>query len=84
MTTNMVGPSSTPNKSKGKQLAVSSEESNVDRSPRLKDALVELEGVYRCTWTRTVISTSLSYFHAHIYILFVNTKCYYGIFSGVM
>jgi len=33
-------------------LAVSSEESDVDRSPDLKDILVEPEGVYRHTRTR--------------------------------
>ena len=42
MTANMV--SSIPSKSKEKQLVVSSEESDVDRSPSLKDILVELEG----------------------------------------
>jgi len=46
VTANMVGPSLTPSKSKGKQLAVSSEESDVDRSPDLKDILIEPEGVY--------------------------------------
>ena len=49
----MVGPSFTPSKSKGKQLAVSSEESDADRSPGLKDVLIESEGVYRHTRTRT-------------------------------
>ena len=53
MTTNMVGLSFTPSKSKGKQLVVSSEELDVDRSPDLKDVLVEPEGVYRHTRTRT-------------------------------
>jgi len=50
---NMVGPSFTPKKSKGKQLAVSSEESDIDRSSGLKDILVEPEGVYQYTRTRT-------------------------------
>ena len=50
---NMVGPSFTPSKSKGKQLAISSEESDVDWSPGLKDILVEPEGVYWHTWTHT-------------------------------
>ena len=46
MTANMVGPSSTPSKSKEKQLAVSLEESEVIRSLGLKDILIEPEGVY--------------------------------------
>ena len=41
----MVGPSFTPSKYKGKQLTISSEESDADRSPGLKDALAEPEGV---------------------------------------
>ena len=48
----MVGPSSTLRESKGKQLAISSEESDVDRSSALKDILVKPEGVYRHTRTR--------------------------------
>jgi len=52
VTTNMVAPCSTSSKSKGKQPAVSSEESNADRSPDLKDVLVKPEGVYRHTRTR--------------------------------
>ena len=46
VTANMVGLRFTLNKSKGKQLAVSSEELDVDRSPGLKDILIEPEGVY--------------------------------------
>ena len=49
----MVGPSSTPSKSKGKQLAVSLEESDADRSPSLSDILSEPEGVYRHNQTHT-------------------------------
>ena len=41
LTATMVGPSFTPSKSNGKQLAVGSEESDADRSPSLKDVLVE-------------------------------------------
>ena len=48
----MVGLSSTPSKSRGNQLAVILEESNVDRSSGLKDILVEPEGVYQHTRTR--------------------------------
>jgi len=47
----MVGLSFTPSKSKGKQPAISSEESDVDRSPGLKDILVEPEGVHWHTRT---------------------------------
>jgi len=53
VTANILGTSSTPRKSKGKQLAVSSEELDADQSPGLKDVLVEPEGVYRHTQTRT-------------------------------
>ena len=49
----MVGSSSTPSKSKGKQLAISSEQSDVDRSPGLNDILTKPEGVYWHTRTRT-------------------------------
>ena len=41
-----MGSGSITSKSKGKQLAVSSDESNADRSPSLKDVLIEPEGVY--------------------------------------
>jgi len=57
----MVGPSSTPIKSKGKQLVFSSGESNVDRSPSLKDALAEPEGLYRHTRTHTRIIALVDY-----------------------
>ena len=36
---NMLGPTTTPSKSKGKQLAISSEESNLERSSGLKEIL---------------------------------------------
>ena len=49
----MVGLSFIPNKSKEKQLAVRSEESDADRSSGLKDVLIKLEGVYWHTRTRT-------------------------------
>ena len=45
-TANMVGSCSIPIKFIEKQLAVSSEESDADRSPGLKDVLIEPEGVY--------------------------------------
>ena len=44
VTANMVGSSFTPSKSKEKQLAVSSKESDVDRSPDFKDVLIKPEG----------------------------------------
>ena len=56
-----MGPSSMPCKSKEKQLAVSSEESNADRSLVLKDVLVEPEGVYWHTRTRTGTITPVDY-----------------------
>jgi len=45
VTANMVGSSFTPSKSKRKQLAVSSEESDADRSTGLKDVIVKPEEV---------------------------------------
>ena len=61
VTANMVEPSSTPSKSKGRQLAVSSEESDDDPPPGLKDVLIESEGVYRHTRTRTRIIAPVDY-----------------------
>jgi len=50
------GPSATPRKSKGKQSALSFEESNVEHSSRLKEILAEPKGVYRHTriWTGAI------------------------------
>ena len=56
-----MGTNSTPSKSKKKQLAFNSEESNVDRSPGLKNVLVESEGVYRHTRTRTKTIALIDY-----------------------
>ena len=58
----MVELSSTPSKSKWKQLAVSSEELNVDRSTGLKDILVKPKGVYQHTRTHmgTIVSVDYS------------------------
>jgi len=61
MTTNMMEPSSTLSKSKGKQLVVSLEESDVDRSPGLKDILIEPEGFYRHSRTRTGTISPVDY-----------------------
>jgi len=49
----MAGLGTTLSKSKGKQLALSSEESYTKRSSGLKEILIELEGIYRRTWIRT-------------------------------
>ena len=52
----MVGPSTTPSKSKGKQLAFSFEELDTKRSSGLKEILVEPEGIYWHTriWTGAI------------------------------
>jgi len=42
----MVGPSATPIKLKGKQPALSSEESDVEHFSCLKEILAEPEGIY--------------------------------------
>ena len=61
VTASMMGSSSTPSKSKGKQLVVSSEESDADRSLGLKDILLEPEGLYWHTRTRTGIIALVDY-----------------------
>jgi len=43
----MVGPSTTPSKSKGKQLALIFEESDTVRFLGLKEILIEPEEIYR-------------------------------------
>ena len=48
----MVGPSTSPSKSKGKQPIVSPDESD-DEPSGLRELLTELEGVYQHTRTRT-------------------------------
>jgi len=45
----MMGPSITPCKLKGKQLALSSEESNTERFSGLKEKLIEPEEIYQRT-----------------------------------
>ena len=57
----MVGPSFAPSKSKGKQLAVSSEVLDIDRSLGLKDVLVKPEGVYRHTRAHTGMIAPVDY-----------------------
>jgi len=47
ITFNMVVSSTTPSKSKEKQLAISSEESGVEPSSGLKEILIEPEGIYQ-------------------------------------
>ena len=57
----MVGPSTTPSKSKGKQLALSSEESYDEHSSGLKEILIKPEGIYRRTWIRTGAIAPIDY-----------------------
>jgi len=45
----MVGPSATPSKSKGKQLALSSKESDTECFSGLKEILLEPKEIYRRT-----------------------------------
>ena len=61
MTSNMVGPNTTPSKSTGKQLALSSEESNTEHFSDLKEILIELEEIYRRTRIRTGTITPIDY-----------------------
>jgi len=42
----MVGPSTTPSNSKGKQLAYSFDESDTEHSSGLKEILIKPEGLY--------------------------------------
>jgi len=49
MTSNIVGPSNTPSKSKERQLAISSEESDVEPSSVLKEILIEPKGINQRT-----------------------------------
>jgi len=49
----MMGPSTTPSKSKGKQPTFNSEESDVEYSSGLKEILDEPEGIYRHIRIRT-------------------------------
>ena len=61
VTFNIVGPSTTLSKSKGKQLAINFEESNVELSSDLKEILIEPEGIYQYTQIRTGIIDSVDY-----------------------
>jgi len=56
VTSNIVGPSTIPSKSKGKQLVLSSEKSDTGRSSGLKELLIEPERIYWRTriWTRAI------------------------------
>ena len=49
MTVNIVGPSAMSSKLKGKQLALSSEESDVENSLGLKEILINPKGTYKYT-----------------------------------
>jgi len=57
----MVGPSATPSKSKGKQLALSSEESDTKCSSSLKEILIKPERIYRRTRIRTGVIALIDY-----------------------
>jgi len=61
VTSNIAGPSTTPSKSKRKQLAFSSEESDTKRSSGLKDILIEPEKIYQHTRTRTGAVVPIDY-----------------------
>ena len=61
MTFNMVGSNITPSKSKGKQLAISSGESNIEPSSNLKEILVEPEGIHQHTRIRTGVIAPVDY-----------------------
>ena len=56
-----MGPSITPSKSKGKQLAFSSEESDTECSSGLKEILIEPEEIYRRTQIRTEAIAPIDY-----------------------
>ena len=61
MTLNIVGQSTMPSKSKGEQLAVNFEESDVERSPGLKNVLIEPEGIYQYTRICTGMIAAVDY-----------------------
>jgi len=56
----MMGPSTSPSKSKGKQLIVSSDESD-DEPSGLRELLTEPEGVYQHIRTRTGTTAPVNY-----------------------
>ena len=57
----MVGPSTTPSKSKRKQLAFSSEKLDIERFSNLKEILIETEGIYQRTRIRTGAIAMIDY-----------------------
>jgi len=57
VTSNMVGPSAAPNKSKRKQLAISSKEFNAEHFSSLKEIPTESEGIYQYTRIQTGVIT---------------------------
>ena len=61
VTSNMVDPSATSSKSKGKQLALSSEESDIECLPGLKEILIEPEGIDRRTRIQIGAITPIDY-----------------------
>jgi len=58
---NVVGPSTAPRKSKGKQPALSSKESDVEHSSGLKEILAKPKGIYRHIWIRTGAIAPIDY-----------------------
>ena len=56
-----MGPSITPSKSKEKQLAISSEESDVEHFSILKEILVEPEEIYQRTRIQTGVIVQVDY-----------------------
>ena len=61
MTSNTVGLSTTPSKSKRKRLALSSEKLDAKHSPGLKEILIESEEIYRRTQIRTRTIAPIDY-----------------------
>ena len=61
VTSNMVGPSITPSKSKEKQLALSSKESDIEHSSSLKEISIEPEEIYQHTQIRTGAVVPIDY-----------------------
>jgi len=57
----MVGPCTTPSKSKGKKLAINSKELGAERSLSLKNIVIKSEGIYWYTGIHTGIITPVDY-----------------------
>jgi len=61
VTSNMIGPSTTPSKSKGKQLAFSSAKLDTERSSGLKEVLIKPKGIYWHIQIRTEAVVPIDY-----------------------